>query len=68
MVASQFYTHASQISAAIVAAIEVYCTKAGIPWDSAAFEEESPHDVEQMGKDALFYGSEVFPDAPDVAR
>ena len=68
MVAAEFYAHAHQISAAIVSAIEVYCSNAGIPWDSASFEEESPHDVRQIGKDALFYGSEVFPDAPAEAR
>lgn len=62
--ATEFYNHAHQLSGAVMTAIEVYCTGAGLPWDPAAFVKDSPHDIEQLGKDILFYGSDIFP-TPD---
>lgn len=65
MIASQFYSHASALSVAIMSAVEVYCARAGIPWDPAAFNKDAPHDVDQLAKDMLFYGAETFPDPDD---
>ncbi|MGV1754901.1 hypothetical protein [Agrobacterium sp. CG674] len=63
MNAGQFFTHATGISAAIQVAIGLYCRANDIPWDAKTFKEESPHDLEEIAKDALFYGAETFPDA-----
>lgn len=65
MVAHEFYAHAHAISQAVFHAIQVYCARAGIPWDAAAFENESDLDLEQLGRDVLFYGADTFPDPED---
>lgn len=67
MTPGEFYQHAHQISVAMMTAVQVYCHRNGIPWDPAAFRASAPHDIEQIGKDALFYGADTFPVLETVA-
>lgn len=63
MEASRFYAHAQQLSQEIGTAIEKYCKNNNIPWDRRSFETEAHVDLDQMGRDALFYGADMFPEA-----
>lgn len=63
MEASRFYAHAQNLSQEITTAIEKYCAGNNIPWDRRSFEAEARVDLDQVGRDALFYGADIFPDA-----
>ena len=58
-----FDTHVFELSAAIHMTIGSYCETNGIPWDAEAFRDQSPHDIDEIAKDALLYGAETFPDS-----
>ena len=42
----------------------VYLAQHRIPFSEEAFNEESSSEIKELSKNALFYGAEVFPDAP----
>lgn len=62
---SEFYAHAHGLRQAITDAIGDYLAQKSIPFSKEALLEESKTDIEDLSKMALFYGAEVFPDAPD---
>lgn len=62
---TEFFTHADGIRQAITDAIGDYLAQNSIPYSEEALLDESGSDIEDLSKMALFYGAEVFPDAPD---
>jgi hypothetical protein len=60
----EFYQHAEGIRRAVLSAIEVYFATNGLPFHRDEFVSQKESDLTMVGKEALFYGAEVFPDAP----
>ncbi|SOC90062.1 hypothetical protein SAMN05216358_0081 [Rhizobium sp. AN5] len=60
----EFYQHTEGLRQAITGAITVYLARNDIPFSQEAFVEQSSTEIEELSKGALFYGAEVFPDAP----
>lgn len=58
----EFYQHAEGIRQAILTAIEGYLGTNGLPFRRDAFIEQKEVDLTEVGKEALFYGAEVFPE------
>lgn len=59
---AEFYEHAEGLRQAITGAIGVYLAKQKIKFSAEAFIEETASDIEDLSKNALFYGAEVFPE------
>ncbi|QWY83091.1 hypothetical protein [Rhizobium phage RHph_X66] len=59
----EFVQHAGAIRMAIISAIEVYMARNGLPFSTDDFVSQKETDLAQVGKEALFYGAAVIPDA-----
>lgn len=63
MMAPDFFHHAEGIRMAIVTAIDTYCMTNQLPFTLERFEAGSDTDLQDVAKDVLFHGAEVFPDS-----
>lgn len=59
----EFVHHAGAIRTVIISAIEVYMTGHGLPFSKDAFIDQKDTDLIQVGKEALFYGAAIVPEA-----
>jgi len=59
----EFVQHAGAIRGAIISAIEVYMARNGLPFSKEDFVNQKETDLEQVGKEALFYGASIVPGA-----
>lgn len=62
-----FLQHAGAIRIAIISAIEGYMIGNGLPFSKDDFIEQKDTDLEQVGKEALFYGAAIVPEAAAAA-
>lgn len=64
-----FLHHVTELRQTITASIEVYLVKHGMNFSDLKFQEGTSADLDQVAKDALFFGADQMPDmiAADVA-
>lgn len=67
MTHTEFYKHTEGLQQAITGAITGYLARNEIPFSQEAFLDQTSAEIEELSKGALFYGAEVFPDAPTVS-
>lgn len=63
----EFVQHAGAIRLAIISAIEVYMVGNGLPFNKDDFVNQKESDLVQVGKEALFYGAAIVPEAVAAA-